>query len=308
MIRLSGAPVSFGVDEVQGEAYRPTPAQIIEAIRQIGLAGVELGPPGFLGTPEQTRERLTAAGLQLVGAYFPLRLSRREHIGEDLRALGDWLDDLRRRTPDGSRPVAILADDFCEPDRLALAGVIDQHAEAVLPVERRQLLVDNLHRAAERCRRAGFEAVVHPHAGTYIETPDEVRWVADGIDPSLVGLCLDTGHVRFGGGDPAAIAKDYRDLIRHVHAKDVDPMVLETVRRTVPGLRAAIQLGVFCELGAGDAGLDDVFGTLRTSGYEGWVVLEQDRTVSDGESLADLAAAVERNAVFARDRLAVAAA
>jgi inosose dehydratase len=211
-----------------------------------------------------------------------------------------WLVDLRGRAPHGSSPKAIIADSFCEPDRLAFAGAIDQHPETWLPEDRHQMLIDNVHRAADICRELGFDPVVHPHGGTYIETDAEIRWVAERMDPAKVGLCLDTGHIRFGGGVPAAIATDYPHLIRHVHAKDCDVAVLRHARATQAGLRVALERGVFCELGTGDAGIGPVLRVLQTFGYEGWIVLEQDRKVAPGTPLSELTASVERNATFVR--------
>jgi inosose dehydratase len=302
-VRIASAPVSFGVDEVQSDAFRPTPEAIVKAIAGLHLTGMELGPPGFLGDPAATRALLDGNGLALVGAYFPLRFSRREHIDQDLAALRSWLDDLRVRTPDGSSPKAIIADDFCEPDRIALAGSIDRHPDTWLPAHRRQLLVDSIHRAAELCQHAGFDAVIHPHVGTYLEREDEIRWVSDRLDASLVGLCLDTGHIRFGGGHPATIASDYRHLVRHVHAKDCDPSVRASLRANPTGLRGAMEQGIFCELGSGDAEIDAVMSVLQATDYAGWIVLEQDRNVAPGTPLSELVASVERNAAFVRARV-----
>ena len=39
--------------------------------------------------------------------------------------------------------------------------------------------------------------------------------VMDRIDPSLLGLCLDMGHFRFGGADPTQAVHDDHELIRH---------------------------------------------------------------------------------------------
>ena len=75
----------------------------------------------------------------------------------------------RRRTQ-GSRTFAVLSDHFDEPERLAFSGRIQDHPEAWLPPVRFERLIANLHRAAEICRSEGFEAVLHPHAGTYVET------------------------------------------------------------------------------------------------------------------------------------------
>ena len=187
-LKVGSAPVTFGVDEVQADGWRPTPASIVEAIASLGLQGTELGPPGFFGEPKAARELLERHDLALIASYLPLRLSRAEHIDADLAALQVALEDLRKRTPVGSTPKAILADLFCEPDRLAWAGAIDHHPEALLSRTREELLVASLHRAGELCQAMGFDAVVHPHAGTYIETEAEVRFVADRLDPAVVGL------------------------------------------------------------------------------------------------------------------------
>ena len=65
----------------------------------------------------------------------------------------------------------------------------------------------------------------------------------DRIDPSLVGLCLDTGHFRFGGVDPARAAEDYRDLIRHVHVKDCRTAVMDEVKAEGKVLEEALSRG-----------------------------------------------------------------
>ena len=102
------------------------------------------------------------------------------------------------------------------------------------------------------CRSEGLEPVIHPHAGTYIETADEIARVMDAMDPSIIGLCLDTGHFRFGGADPARAARDYHELVRHVHVKDCKTSVMAEVKREGKGLDEALRRGIFCPLGEGD--------------------------------------------------------
>jgi inosose dehydratase len=297
-VRLASAPVSFGVDEVQADAWRPAPEDVLDIICELGFEGSELGPPGYLGDPATTRERLAGRSLSLVGSYLPLRFSRREHVDDDLDWLDGMLDVIKASTPDGSSPLAILADSFCEPDRLALAGRIEEHPEAWLSDERFELLVSNLHRAAERCQRAGLDAVLHPHGGTYVETEREIRAVADRIDVAMVGLCLDTGHARFGGANPAILARDYAQLIRHVHIKDCNTNVLNEVATQGGGLKEALRRGAFCELGTGDSGVTDVLGELRRGGYDGWIVVEQDRELVPGTTTDELRASQARNVAF----------
>lgn len=277
-IRVASAPVSFGVDEILVEdAWMPAPDDMLDWMVDIGVAGTELGPPGFLGTGDEVRERLTSRGLELVGAFLPQHFSRDEKAEEDRAWLRDALALIRTGAPDGSRPFAVLSDHFDEPERLAFSGRIQDHPEAWLPAARFESLIGNLHRAAEICREAGFEPVLHPHAGTYVETADEIARVMDRIDPSLVGLCLDTGHFRFGGADPTKAADDYRELIRHVHIKDCRTAVMDEVKAEGKGLEEALARGVFCQLGLGDSGIDGVLEALRRNGYEGWLVIEQDQ-------------------------------
>ena len=277
-MRVASAPVSFGVDEIiVADAWMPEPEAMLDWMVDIGVAGTELGPPGYLGDAAQVRERLTSRGLELVGAFLPQHFSRDEKADEDHAWLRRSLRLIREGAPDGSRTFAVLSDQFDEPERLAFSGRIQEHPEAWLPADRFESLIANLHRAAEICRSEGFEVVLHPHAGTYIETADEIARVMDRIDGSLLGLCLDTGHFRFGGADPAQAVDDYHELIRHVHIKDCKTAVMDEVKAEGKGLEEALARGVFCQLGLGDSGIDEVLDRLRERGYTGWLVIEQDQ-------------------------------
>jgi len=152
-----------------------------------------------------------------------------------------------------ARPVVVLSDAFCEPDRMRYAGAIEAHPETWLDETRWQLLIDNVHRAAELCRDREFTASFHPHVGTYVETPREVYALLGAMDAELLGLCFDTGHSAFGGGDPLTLLRDTHELVNHVHFKDVDMPLLARLHAEGKGLEAAWAAGVFCELGTGGA-------------------------------------------------------
>ena len=300
-MRVANAPCSFGVDEIiVDDAWMPTPDQVLDLIAELDFQGTELGPPGWMGTGDKVRAALGRRNLELVGAFLPLHFSRAEKFTADQDWLRESLALLRDATPDGSRPFAILADHFDEPVRQAFAGRIPDHPEAALPPDRFRLLVDNLHRAADICRAAGFEPVVHPHAGTYIETHDEVTRVLDAMDPALLGLCLDTGHARFGGSDPVELVDTFHHLIRHVHAKDCRTAVLDAVAREGKGMEEALVQGAFVELGSGDSGIASVVDALRRHDYGGWLVVEQDRFLFATDTLETLRESNRRNRDFLR--------
>jgi inosose dehydratase len=300
-MRVASAPVSFGVDEIiLDDAWMPAPEDLLDWIADIGYEGTELGPPGYLGDAAQLRDRLSSRGLELVGAFLPQHFSRAEKAAEDRAWLRASLTLIREGAPEGSRTFAILCDHFDEPDRLAWSGRIPEHPETWLSPARFDTLMANLHRAAELCRSEGFEVVLHPHAGTYIETADEIARVMDRLDPSLLGLCLDTGHFRFGGADPTQAVHDYHELIRHVHIKDCTTKVMDDVKAEGKGLEEALSRGVFCQLGTGDSGIDSVIEALRSYDYSGWLVIEQDQFLRASDTPASVVAVQRANREYLR--------
>lgn len=300
-MRVAGAPVSFGVDEIMvDDAWMPAAEDVLDWLVDIGVEGTELGPPGYLGDSAELKERLGSRGLELVGSFLPLHFSRNEMAEADRAWLADNLTLIRDGAPEGSRPMAILSDQFDEPDRRAYSGQIDAHPETWLSTARFDALIDNLHRAAEMCHTAGFDVVVHPHAGTYIETASEIARVMDRIDPSLLGLCLDTGHFRFGGADPTQAVHDYHEIIRHVHIKDCTTKVMDDVKAAGTGLEEALRQGVFCQLGTGDSGIDSVIEALRDHDYAGWLVIEQDQYLGPSDTPESVVAVQRANREYLR--------
>jgi inosose dehydratase len=300
-MRVASAPVSFGVDEIMlDDAWMPEPDEMLDWMVDIGFEGTELGTPGFLGDAAAVHERLASRDLELVGSFLPQHFSRAERADEDRLWLRDQLRLVMAGAPSGSKPFAILSDQFDEPDRRAFSGRIQEHPETWLSAARFDTLIDNLHRAAELCRAEGLEPVLHPHAGTYVETADEIARVMDRIDPSLIGLCLDTGHFRFGGADPARAADDYHELIRHVHIKDCRTSVMDDVKREGKGLEEALRRGVFCPLGEGDAGIDAVIAALRAHAFSGWLVIEQDQALRSTDTRQAVVAGQRSNREYLR--------
>jgi inosose dehydratase len=79
--------------------------------------------------------------------------------------------------------------------------------------------------------------------------------------------------------------------------------VLQGVLDDRAGMEEAWRRGVFCELGAGDVDLAAFFAELEAVGYEGWLVVEQDRIPRDDEDPGDAAAAQARNRAWLREHV-----
>jgi inosose dehydratase len=112
----------------------------------------------------------------------------------------------------------------------------------------------------------------------------------------VLGLCLDTGHCAFGGGDPVEVASAWGGRIWHVHLKDHDPAVSRQAQEQGWDYPRAVREGVFCELGRGSVDFAGVLGELRAAAYDGWLVVEQDVLPSMGTP----AASAARNRAFLR--------
>ena len=169
--------------------------------------------------------------------------------------------------------VIVLADELNEA-RMSVAGSVT--GEDGLDGDSWSSAVELLTEVGQRCRELGLTTVFHHHAGTYIETPAEIEQLCAATDPDLIGLCLDTGHYYYGGGNPVDAVNRYKSRIRHLHLKDVRQPVLESARRDRIGYLDAIHHGVFCELGEGAVDFRAVLQELEKYGFNGWAIFEQD--------------------------------
>jgi len=87
-----------------------------------------------------------------------------------------------------------------------------------------------------------------------------------------------------------------------VHFKDVDLELLARLHREGKGLEDAWEAGVFCALGTGGAHVDECLQQLLAAGYDGWIVVEQDRVLRPGESFDLVLEAAEHNRAWLRER------
>lgn len=270
-IKVGNAPVSWGVMEVAGWGKEIPYSKLLDEMAEAGYSGTELGPYGYLPTePDRLTSELSARGLQLVASFVPVPLADAE------RHDAGYQEAMRvaQLLAQGGAPLIVLADEMSEA-RMAISGRIDDSSDGMTD-QQWNGAAHILERIAKDCAELGLSSVFHHHAGTFVETPKEVERLCERTDPDLLGLCLDTGHYFYGGGDPVDAVRLYGARIRHLHLKDVQIAVLETARREGIGFLEAVQRGVFCELGAGAVDLNRVIQDLTAAGYSGWAIVEQD--------------------------------
>ena len=124
--------------------------------------------------------------------------------------------------------------------------------------------------------------------GTIVQSEADIDALMDNTK-APVNLLLDTGHATWGGADPAALARRYRDRISHVHCKDVRKAKMDEANADDWSFLDSI-LGKGAELGVytvpGDGMVDFVAVFRELKGYSGWVVLEAEQDPKKAPALA----------------------
>ena len=284
-LRIANAPCSWGVLEFGLEGETAGYAQVLDEMAEAGYAGTELGDWGFMPTdPATLRAELDRRGLALLAAFVPVALAdRAQHAGGEAAAL---------------RTARLLADAAGEGCFIVLAddnGKVEsrtQHAGRIRPEHalsdaQWQVFAEGANRIARAVRETvGLRTVFHHHCAGYVETPDEIEKLLMLTDPDTLGLCLDTGHYTYGGGDPCEALRRYRNRIWHVHFKDCHPEIAARARAEGWDYFEAVRRGVFCELGQGSVNFRAIVEDLQATGYDGWIVVEQDVLPAMGSPLA----------------------
>src|SRR5579863_842885 len=300
-ITVANAPCSFGAFEltVGINPHVPDPVALLDQVAETGYAGIDLGPPGYLGLGDELHERLSSRGLALAGGYLELpytdHAALRETIDRDLNELLTVFDSVSDIEP---RPKPTLADPGSDLRR-ANPGRSDKDRSFGWSDAQWGLFADGFALVHEYCRNRGYEPTFHNETGSYVEAPWEIEKVLELTD---VGFCLDTGHLVIAGGDPVAAVHDWSGRINHLHVKDARQSVLDTIVADHGNTDEIWRRRAFCALGEGDIALDAVFDAVRSSGYSGWLVVEQDIFPEAADPPGWAAEQQEINRAFLRSR------
>ena len=283
MIRIAGAPISWGVCEVPGWGHQLGPERVLTEMRDAGLEAAEIGPEGFLpADPQELAATLASYDLKAVGGFTPVLLHDSSHD-----PVPDITGTLAAFTAAGA-DVLVLA---------AITGTDGYDSRPDLDDAGWKTLLGNLDRLHRVAAEQGIRAVLHPHVGTMIEKNAEVQRVLDG---SSIPLCLDTGHLLIGGTDPLELARAAADRITHTHLKDVDAEYAARVQAGELSYTQAVAQGMYTPLGTGDVDVEGVVRHLVASGFDGWFTLEQDTILAGEPEGEGPVADVETSAAFLR--------
>ena len=280
-IKVGNAPVSWGVYE-SGVPTNPPWEAVLDAIAEAGYDGTELGPYGYLPKdPSVLGQALSRRKLALASSYVGLPL---EDASKRTESVAHALAVGRLLATQGVEEIIVAG---CESDvRASIAGRVPKDGSSGWTDAEWFEVTETLHAIARAARaELAMSLVVHHHVATGIETAEEIDRLLAATDPGLVNLLLDTGHAVYGGVDSLELIRKCGARIRYLHYKDVDEQQLERVRKDNVHKDDAWRQGIFCPLGRGIVDFPGITEAMRSVGYSGWVIVEQDVVPDDAGKL-----------------------
>ncbi len=277
------AAITIGCGQITWGQFRqangePWPEErVLAEIADAGYAGAPAGPRAGRTAAETmalyVRHGLRPAPGYLSGLFW--EPDQRASLLEQARVHGAFAAEL------GLAELYVAASGF---DHLTPRGLTRrQVAGHVAPED--ALDGDQYRRFAEVLNEVGaitlghgVRSCFHNHVGTVIETRDEIDRLLALVDPAVVSLGPDTGHLAWGGADPVAFCRDYADRIRTLHLKDIDASVLRRGQAAGWDYHRFTGEGIFTELGDGDVDFPAILDLLRGAAFSGWAIVETDVT------------------------------
>ncbi|MBB4934028.1 inosose dehydratase [Lipingzhangella halophila] len=265
---LGSAPDSWGVwfpdDEHQTPWYR-----FLDELSGAGYSWLELGPYGYLPTePDRLADEVAKRGLRVSGGTAFGALHRAD-AWDDMLATMRKVAALTRAV--GAHHLVFIPPMY----RDEKTGEFSE--SPVLPDDAWR----TVYRGANELGKIllndyDVRLCLHSHADSHIQSQPEIERFLDGTDPDHVSLCLDTGHVAYGGGDAVDLIRRYSERVGYVHIKQMDPDVLAQVAREDLSFGEAVKRGVCVEPPAGEPAPDAVIDALEEVDARVFVIVEQD--------------------------------
>ncbi|WP_413869508.1 TIM barrel protein [Albidovulum sp.] len=295
-ITVTTAPCCWGVDDVKNPNL-PAWSRVLDEAAAAGYGGLELGPYGYMPLDlPLVGEALTARGLYIVaGTIFDdlVAPAGRDDLIRQTREICALITRLPAppRAPGQCHPAPYLTVmDWGHDERDFAAGHADR-APRLGPGAWAGMMATIRAIATVARDEFGVRAVVHPHAGGYIEFRDEIDRLAADIPADVAGFCIDTGHSYYAGMDSLDALRRYWDRIDYIHFKDIDRAVFDRVMGERIRFFEACAQGVMCPIGRGVIDYPAIRTFLTERGYAGFITVEQERDPRNADgSLADVKA------------------
>ena len=268
-VSLGIAPIGWTNDDMPDLGKENTFEQTVSEMALAGFTGSEVGSH-YPADPAVLKKALDLRGMTICNQWFSSFLISRpyEETEEAFIKQCDFL------TKVGARCIGVSEQSF------SIQGMTDhpiQEGKYVMNDEEWDLLTGDLNRLGRIAKEKGMVLTFHHHMGTVVQTEEEIDRFMASVDPELVFLLFDSGHLSFAGIDPEKVLRKYVDRVRHVHLKDLRKRVVEQSRNEKWSFLKGVREGTFTVPGDGDVDFAPIFKILEEADYRGWVVVEAEQ-------------------------------
>lgn len=191
------------------ELFAQNHKYVLERLSQMGYTGAEAASYDagrFSGMePEEFRDVLNQAGLELVSSHASRILSDKEFAEADLTAALEWWDECIKAHKKAGIP------------RLVMSWVPKLKTEAQLKV-----MSEYLNAIGEKCNASGIRFGYHNHNQEFapVEDTTMMDYFISHTDPDKVFYELDVYWAVVGGSSPVEYMRKYPGRFEMVHIKD----------------------------------------------------------------------------------------
>lgn len=203
----------------------------IRKVAQMGYQGVEFAGYGDLSASE-LRDLLQETGLKVAGSHVGYQILESDSAS---------------------------AIEYCRQIECPYLIVPYMHIDQLNDAERLRTFITNMNEYGRRCKDAGITLAYHNHSHEFEKLNDAylLDLLAEGTDPELVKLEVDTYWVSYASVDPVAYLRKHAGRVPLIHLKDMTP------ERT------------FAEVGDGTLDIASYIATGKEIGVE-WYIVEND--------------------------------
>lgn len=268
-VSLGIAPIGWTNDDMLDLGKENTFEQTVSEMALAGFTGSEVGSH-YPTDPAVLKRALDLRGLTICNQWFSSFLISRpyEETEEAFIKQCDFLTQV------GAKCIGVSEQSY------SIQGMLDhpiQEGKYVMSDEEWELLTTGLNRLGKIAKDKGIVLTFHHHMGTVVQTEEEIDRFMASVDPELVYLLFDSGHLSFAEIDPEKVLRKYVDRVRHVHLKDLRKDVVEKSRREKWSFLKGVRAGTFTVPGDGDVDFAPIFKLLEEADYRGWVVVEAEQ-------------------------------
>ena len=268
-IKLGIAPIAWTNDDMPDLGKENTFEQCVSEMALAGFTGSEIGGK-YPTDPAVLKKALDLRNMQICNCWFSSFLLTKpyEETEKAFIAQTDFLKAM------GAKVIGVSEQSY------SIQGMMEQpvwEGKHVMNDEEWKLLADGLNKLGKIAKDKGMMLTFHHHMGTVVQTEEEIDRFMEEVDPELVYLLFDSGHLSFAGIDPERVLTKYVSRVRHVHLKDIRKNIVEKSRAERWSFLKGVREGVFTVPGDGDVDFGPIFRILEEAGYEGYVVVEAEQ-------------------------------